>query len=445
MLGRLGRTTWLAVVLWAVGLPEVSARADEGGGLDFSETPVQPDQAGQKRIGSEAARPIDLRAPKLDWGVGGKVQLDVIYDVNAVGLETNSGFFREFITAQIPTAGPAADRTRRIGFSPNQSRLYGYMGMPTRWGPFRTYVQINLFRTPTTTDIQVHRLFAHWAWLHIAYDYTQFLNLSTIPNTLDYEGPNAIPETPRGLAFLRIPLAPLGKTNGFYFAVGAEQAFVQATLPTDVVANDRVPAVVGRLIYATLDTDLQVAGLYRRLQFSGGGFDTKTNGWGVSFQGSVDLLDRDEAIVGVTYGQGLGSYIQDTDGLGLDAAPDGTTMRAIRAFSAWFAYTHYWIKTLSSTATFGYVYLDDDFDLTPNPVGTYHDAYYVSANLIWTPWHPMDVGVEYLFGRRTVTANTAVLGETSNLDNRLQFSVMFKFEVSRKGVTKMLHPSTFRP
>ncbi|MEM7135800.1 MAG: DcaP family trimeric outer membrane transporter [Myxococcota bacterium] len=434
---------WL--LLLGAGQAAVVARADEGGKLDFPETPEPEADVDQRRLGTEASKPLNLRAPNLDWGVGGKVQLDVIYDVNAVGLEPDSGFYREFVTGQIPIAGPAAERTGRIGFSPNQSRLYGYVGTPTRWGPFRAYVQINLFRNSTTTDIQVHRLFAHWAWLHIAYDYSQFLNVATIPNTLDYEGPNAIPETRRGLGFLRIPLARLGRSNGFYFAVGAEEAGVEAVLPTDVVSRDKVPAVIARLIYAAQTTDLQVSGLYRRLQFSGGGFDTKTNGWGISFQGAVGLLDRDEAIAGVIYGKALGSYFQDTGGLGLDAAPDGDVMRAIRGFGAWIGYTHYWIATLSSTATFGYVYLDNNFDETPNPVGTYHETLYASMNLIWTPWHPMDVGVEYLFGQRTVTANTAVLGETSNLDHRLQFSFMFKFEVSRKGVTKMMKPATFRP
>ncbi|MGB5809763.1 MAG: hypothetical protein WBG86_04480 [Polyangiales bacterium] len=425
--------------------PVGSASADDEGDLDFSELPGPPNEVDQTKLGAEASKPISLRAPNLDWGVGGKIQLDVIYDVNAVGLDPNSGFFREFITGQIPTAGPAAERTGRVGFSPNQSRFYGYMGMPTRWGPFRAYVQINLMRRPTTTDIQVHRLFAHWAWLHVAFDYTQFLNLTTIPKTLDYEGPSPIPETLRGQGLLRIPLGKLARPTDFYLTVGAEEAETEAVLPPDVTSRTKGPAVVGKLIYAPDRADIQLAGLYRRLQFEGGGFDTKTNGWGVALQGSVDLLDTDEAIFGVIYGKALGSYLQDTAGLGLDAAPDGSRMRAIPAFGAWVAYTHYWWVSLSSTATFGYVHLDNGFDETPNPVGTYHEVYYVSANVIWTPWHPMDVGVEYLYGRRGITQNTAVEGETANHDHRLQFSVMFKFEVSRKNVPKALNPSTFRP
>lgn len=431
---------------WATTFgPAAVAHAEDGGEVDVSEASGGEVADAQTKLGSEAPEPLDLRAPNLDWGVGGKFQLDVIYDINALGLEPDDGFYREFITAQIPIAGPAAEREGRIGFSPNQSRFYGYIGAPTRWGPFRAYVQINLFRNSTSTDIQVHRTFAQWAWLHIAYDYTQFLNLRTIPRTLDYEGPGAIPETRRGLAYLEIPLARLGKSNGFFLAIGAEQTDTQATLPADVVSRDRAPSTIARLIYATDRVDLQVGGLYRRLRFSGGGFDTKTNSWGISFQGVVDFLEGDEAIVGVIYGDALGSYFQDTDGFGLDAAPDGITIRPIRALGLWLGYTHEWLRTLSSTASFSYIHLDNGFDQTPNPVGTYQETYYASANLIWTPWHPMDVGLEYLYGWRRVTENTAVDGERSNRDHRLHLSIIFKFEVSRQGVEKALEPAGFRP
>ena len=120
-------------------------------------------------------------------------------------------------------------------------------------------------------------------------------------------------------------------------------------------------------------------------------------------------------------------------------------MRLIPAFSAWAAYTHFWLVSLSTTATFGYVFLDNSFDQTANVVGTYHDTYFVSANIIWTPWHAMDTGLEYMWGRRAVTANTAVEGQTANHNHRLMLSIIFKWEVTSKRQPKMLRPSEFRP
>ena len=266
-------------LLWAL-VPSVRTSADDGGQLDFPETPPPNTDKKERKLGVEESKPLNLRAPNVDWGVGGKVQLDIIYDVNAVGLTPDGPFYREFLTSQIPIAGPAAERTHRVGFSPNQSRFYSYVGTPTPWGPFKAYAQINFMRTATETRIQLHRIFAHWAWLHVAYDYTQFLNLKTIPLTLDYEGPGAIPETRRGLAFVRIPLAKLGTPTNFYLAIGLEDSPADVNLPTDVVSRDRVPAVIGRLIYATKRTDIQLAGMYRRFSFFGGGFDSDANGLG---------------------------------------------------------------------------------------------------------------------------------------------------------------------
>lgn len=444
--GRGCTCAFLGLALAIFPSPAVVAQTTEASGeVDFQETPSAPIEGEQTKLGQEGPRPADPRAPNVDWGVGGKVQLDITHDFNALGLQPDSGFYREFVTAQIPIAGPAADRTGRTGFSPNQTRLYGWMGAPTKWGPFRLFAQVNLMGDPVGIRFQVHRVWAHWAWLHIAYDYTQFLNLSTIPNTLDYEGPNAIPETRRGQAYLRIPLARLGQSTDWYVSIGAEQADIEATLPADVLTRDNVPSVIGRIIYAPSRADIQLAGMYRRMRFTGAGFDSKLNGWGISAQGSVHFLENDEFIFGALYGEGLGSYMQDTAGFGLDAAPDGTEIRTIPAFGGWLALTHYWLVSLSSTATFGYVFLDNDFDATPNPVGTYHDTYYVSVNLIWTPWHAIDTGLEYMFGRRTVTANTAALGETSNVDHRLQMSLLFRFEYSRKGVQKTMEPSKDRP
>jgi len=84
---------------------------------------------------------------------------------------------------------------------------------------------------------------------------------------------------------------------------------------------------------------------------------------------------------------------------------------------------HWWSKSLRSSATYGLVRLDSDFDLCPNPAGTYKQTQYASMNLAWSPWPPFDVGLEYMFGHRTVTNSTAVDGSTTGQNHRVQFSM----------------------
>ena len=181
---------------------------------------------------------------------------------------------------------------------------------------------------------------------------------------------------------------------------------------------------------------MELGGLYRRLKAEGTGYDQSIDGWGVTFSGSINTWGDDNFIWGLEYGGALGAYIQDTAGLGLDAAPVSATnssLKAISAFGAWAAYQHWWSKSLRSSATYGFVRLDSDFDLQPQPAGTgtYKQAQYAAANLIWSPWPPFDVGLEYMFGHRTVTDSTAVDGSTTGQNHRLQFTMRWNFDWER--------------
>jgi len=77
--------------------------------------------------------------------------------------------------------------------------------------------------------------------------------------------------------------------------------------------------------------------------------------------------------------------------------------------------------------------MDTDFNLYPSPPnsGTYKQTHYASANLIWSPWPPFDVGLEYMFGHRTVTDSTAVDGSTTGQNHRLQFTMRWNFKYDR--------------
>ena len=46
--------------------------------------------------------------------------------------------------------------------------------------------------------------------------------------------------------------------------------------------------------------------------------------------------------------------------------------------------------------------------------GIFHESHYASANLIYSPIPPLDVGIEYLFGYRRTTDGR------SGIDNRIR-------------------------
>jgi outer membrane receptor for ferrienterochelin and colicin len=58
-------------------------------------------------------------------------------------------------------------------------------------------------------------------------------------------------------------------------------------------------------------------------------------------------------------------------------------------------YTHKWTDTLRSTASYGYVHLDNEFSQEPS---AYHVTHYASMNLVWQIRKRLSLGLEGLYG-----------------------------------------------
>ena len=402
-------------------------------------TPPKAEEPVVAKLGAKAPAPLEIGGHQVRVGIEGAIQVDVIHDFNAVGLTPGERLPREFITANIPVGGAAAELTNRTAFSPNQTYLTGWAETDTPWGLLKVYADVNLFGSTTETEFEIYKAYGQWGWLKAGLDYTIWLNQASIPDTLDFEGPNVIPETRFTQASLTIPLQLDAKKRELFFTIGVEDAPGEITLgglPADMspVSTDQFPAVIGKLSYEPDWAHIELGGLYRRLRAEGSGYDQSVNGGGVILSGSIDTWKHDSIILGGLYGTALGAYMQDTSGLGLDAAPTANqSLKAIPAFGVWAAYQHWWARSLRSTATYGLVRLDSDFDEWPNPpdTGTYKQTQYVSMNLIWSPWPPFDLGLEYMFGHRIVTDRTAVDGSTTGQNHRVQFTMRWNFDWER--------------
>jgi len=111
------------------------------------------------KVGANAPVPLEIGGRQVRVGIAGAIQVDVIHDFNAVGLTPGGSVEREFITADIPVGGQAADTTNRTGFSPNQSYLTGWAETDTPWGPFKVYADVNLFGSTTGTEFQIYKAY----------------------------------------------------------------------------------------------------------------------------------------------------------------------------------------------------------------------------------------------------------------------------------------------
>jgi len=374
---------------------------------------------------------------ELELHLLGYIKLDGLHDFEANGLGV--GFPNEFLPAQIPPKGSLAARNRgRWGFTANSSRLEIGVGTTTPLGKAGGLLDFDFIRTLSGRPaFQLRQLYATLGPLRVGQSWTTFLNVESIPSTLDYQGPNAIPEVWQPLVRWTQPLAvgPLREyslAKEFEFVVAAEEADPQLTLPVGVSSRDDVPDIVANLRWRRERSSVWVAGIYRRFEARGAGVDASANGWGLQLTGNIEVDPFPYLQFGVLYGKGLGRYFNDTGGLDVDGwvSPSGD-LDLFSGFGAWIGIQYWWTAPLRSTFTYSYVHLGDS-DLralsAANPNGIYRKAHYASANLVYSPIPPLDIGVEYLFGWR------GTVDGRSGYDQRIQLSLILHFasgEVAR--------------
>ena len=153
----------------------------------------------------------------------------------------------------------------------------------------------------TDTEFQIYKAYGQWGWLKAGLDYTLWLNQSAMPDTLDFEGPNAIPEVRFAQASLKIPLQPGAEKRSLFLTLGVEDAagdITEPSTPTGITSVDQIPSVIGKLSYEPDWAHIEVGGMFRRLRVEGPGYDQSLTGWGVTLSGSVNSWKNDNFLVG---------------------------------------------------------------------------------------------------------------------------------------------------
>jgi hypothetical protein len=124
----------------------------------------------------------------------------------------------------------------------------------------------------------------------------------------------------------------------------------------------------------------------------------------------------------VAYGHGIERYINDTSGLGIDAAVSTVPephLQALPVFATYGAYQHWWTPKLRSSAIYGFLQVDN----TGYEPGTdFRKSTYLAGNLIWKPFPRVNLGTEVLYGSKENKA-----GAKAN-DTRFMLSAKYDFD-----------------
>lgn len=387
----------------------------------------------------------NFKNTKYKWY--GFVRLDGIYDFKPMG-STDS-----FVTSSIPipqgkgTNAVLTPRYTRLGFDTSTA-----VDDHDDW-TIKTRIEMDFFNGNTSGAFGSFPIRLRFAWIDVGpflvgQAASLFMDYDVYPNVLDYQGPPGMILMRQPIAAVRIPIGDRAR-----FAIGVEQPYSDiqwlegggfvVNPGTGIITTDgapkniqNVPDVTANFRFTYDYGHVQVAGILRKIAFQDSLERSYSEvGYGVNVTGTLhpwaclEGVPKDAEGIGpiekcrvmgqYAWGRGINRYLNDVNGLGLDATFDPFNRLRLISSTGWFvAYEHWWTDKLASVITYGQARMDLPELLPPD---TYKAATYGSANLIWLPVERLGLGIEFLYGTRE--NKDGAKGE----NYRIQTAVQYRF------------------
>jgi len=320
----------------------------------------------------------------------GSARTDFIYDPRESTLSDS------FIPSSIPI--PSVTDTGNFLASIRGSRIMADFRIPVGdHGLARTFVQLDFFGANGATAPRLRHFYAQLDNVLVGQTFTNFMDPDAFSDSLDTQGANAA-------VSVRLPQGrySFGLGGGASLAISAEVPSSSINFSIDgAAATPTTPAPDGTIKFRNewKRGHVQLASVFRDLGVHlPNGQHESTFGWGLNLTTGLAVAGRDNIVLGLAYGHGIARYIGDTAPLGLDAAPRSATdlsLQALPLVATYGSYQHFWAPMVRSSATFGFVQVQNTDFQAPN---TYHKSTYSSANLIWNPVGSLDLGAEFIYG-----------------------------------------------
>jgi hypothetical protein len=305
-----------------------------------------------------------------------------------------------FATALLPLSTSPEFGGEQFDATANGSQLRVDMRAPSQPGNFRLYYQNDFFGSDESQmRYRLQHFFGQYYGVVGGFTYGVFEDPDVWPDTVDYEGPNAV-------IFARRPLIHYLYEFADHWSItfGLEQPSLAVDTTGDEDASSQQSAPDGGFNIRWTPGDLghvQFSTIFRSIGVRGGTFkDDSVIGYGVNLGGSLAVTDSDTVQFLGVYGKGIGGLGNDSGFFNTDAAFDSNrNLVPLEYVSGMGAMTHQWSPRWRSTATFGWVLVQNT---NMQPLDAYHMTRYGSANLIYQLFKRLSIGVEGLYGFREV-------------------------------------------
>ena len=332
----------------------------------------------------------------------------------------NTGDDDRFVTAKIPVTGqPATGGGTRFNINAKGSQLKIDVRAPEIPGSPRFYYENDFYGSGGGEfPYRIRHLYGQYYNIIVGQTFSIFEDPDVWPDTVDYEGPNSA-------IFARRPLVrylqPIGDEWQLNFGVEQPGGEIDTTgQPASISTVNHAPDGGINARWEREDIGhVQLASIVRSLAVDDSARGKQSVlGWGFNLSSVLDTWGDDSWQGQATYGQGLFRYSND-DFVNNDAAFDHHgNLEAIPYLGLLMGYTHHWSPKWRSTASGGYVHLDNAASQAND---AYHQTVYGSLNVVYQYGPRLSIGLEGLYGRKETRDGND--GEVYRVEAGLVYSI----------------------
>ncbi len=320
--------------------------------------------------------------------IGGYFKTDFIYDLKP------AGDAEKFIPSTFPIPTPPGVNDTTVSIRP--TRLNLDFLIPVSNTSVRFFIEGDLFGSNATTP-RLRHAYAQVKNILLGQSFSTFMDPDAGPDTLDFQGPNS--QVTIRNPQLRYTFKLAERTD---LSISVEKASSDVSFKTpefSSLPNEPSPDGAVQFRHDTSAGHIQIAALFRSVAaYLPNGKSESVFGWGLNATGAVKVAGKDTLVYQAAYGAGIERYVNDTSGLGTDAAVTDAArphLKPVPLTATYIAYQHYWLKQLRSSVVYGFAQTQNT-DL--QPASSFHQSNYSAANLIWNPFGSLNVGAEFLYG-----------------------------------------------
>ncbi|MET3134936.1 hypothetical protein AAKU55_005239 [Oxalobacteraceae bacterium GrIS 1.11] len=373
----------------------------------------------------------------------GFAEMHVTHDIKGDNSDSDFGSFLPYV----PLNGtPEAARTGRTFFTARTSRIGILTVMPTPYGRMAIKLEGDFSNDPHSGnaavngsaanlstqqasngyDFRLRHAYGRLDGFLVGQTWSTFMDVDNAPETVDANGPI-------GSTFIRQPQIRYSYSSEhmgkFSAALENPLSYVLdgsgAPMPSGFA---RVPDLIARWDGSYPWGALSVRGvtLEQRVDDGAGGAAAR-RGYGLAASGLYKVGAGDFLTWGVTGGKGIGRYFNYIEGAAYDANQHAIVLE--QALGLVVGYQHKQSDSLRFNQAFGwqrnadnaYTEFAREHGIDSGRFGINRQLWQWHLGLIWNPVPRVDVGLEYILGRRTTLA-----GQSGDMQ-RLDLSAKYNF------------------